>query len=154
MHIKNATVGDIPALVDLNFALFQEDGRQRDPYMNLNWPREEGQEHFGKLISGPGSLCLLADEGDQTVGYLAGYLRAADSLRPVKIAELESMYVLPAYRSQEVGRQLVDAFVAWARQQGAQRASVTAYAANDRAIAFYRRAGFTPLSLSLELGIV
>ena len=52
-----------------------------------------------------------------------------------------------------VGAALVAEFFEWARARGAQRAAVTAYAANDRAIAFYARNGFQPRSLHLEVGL-
>ena len=153
VQIRKATADDISAIVELNFALFQEDAGQRDPYMNLNWPKEEGRAHFFKLISRGDSLCLLATSGNEAIGYLAGYLWDGGSLRPMKMAELERMYVRRPYRSRGVGRLLADEFVRWARQNDVQRISVTAYATNTRALAFYRALGFEPKCLSLEKGI-
>ncbi len=49
-----------------------------------------------------------------------------------------------------VGERLVGEFLAWARERGAERASVTAYADNGCAIRFYERYGFRPRSVSLE----
>ena len=60
VQIRKAISDDIASIVELNFALFQEDAGQRDPYMNLNWPKEEGHEHFSKLVSGDDSVCLLS----------------------------------------------------------------------------------------------
>jgi ribosomal protein S18 acetylase RimI-like enzyme len=153
VQIRNATPDDIASIVELNFALFQEDAGQRDPYMNLNWPKEEGHEHFSKLMSGVDSVCLLATTGEAAIGYLVGYLSHGGHLRPITIAELESMYVRPNWRKRGVGRHLADVFLKWAKENGAQRASVTAYAANARAIEFYRELGFEPKSLTLEMGI-
>ena len=153
MQIRQATSDGIASIVELNLALFQEDAGQRDPYMNLNWPKEEGHQHFSKLVSGDDSLCFLATTGEAVIGYLAGYLWDGGNLRPIKMAELESMYVHPDWRSRGVGRQLADEFLRWAKQKGAQRASVTAYAANTRASGFYRELGFEPKSLSLEMSI-
>lgn len=153
VQIRKATLDDIISIVELNFALFQEDAGQRDPFMNLNWPKEEGQEHFAKLVSGNDSVCLLATTREEVIGYLVGYLWDGGRLRPMKMVELESMYVRPNYRSQGIGRQLVNDFLRWSKQKGAQRVSVTAYAANARAIEFYRGLGFEPKSLSLEMGI-
>ncbi len=153
VQIRKATSNDIPSIVELNLALFQEDAGPRDPCMNLNWPKEEGYAHFSKLISCGDSVCLLATSGNETIGYLAGYLWNGGSLRPLKMAELESMYVRQPCRSQGVGQQLVDEFVQWARQRDVQRISVTAYAANICAIAFYQGLGFGPKCLSLEKGI-
>ena len=41
VQIRKAISDDIASIVELNFALFQEDAGQRDPYMNLNWPKED-----------------------------------------------------------------------------------------------------------------
>ena len=153
VQIRKATSDDIASIVELNFALFQEDAGQRDPFMNLNWPKEEGQAHFSKLVSGSDSVCLLAEAGDEVIGYLAGYLWDSGSLQPLKMVELESMYVRPHCRGQGIGRRLVNEFLKWSEQKGAQRVSVTAYAANARAIDFYRGLGFEPKCLSLEMRI-
>jgi len=151
-QIRNATLDDIASIVNLNYALFQEDAGQRDPHMNLNWPIEEGHGHFSKLVLDGDSLCLLATTGEAVIGYLVGYLLHGGNLRPIKLAELESMFVIQNWRSRGVGRRLADEFLKWAEQKGAQRASVTAYAANTRAIEFYQELGFDPKSLTLEMG--
>ncbi len=153
IQIRKATVDDIASLVELNLGLFQEDAGQRDPYMNLNWPNEGGHEHFSKLVSGDDSICLLATTEGAVIGYLAGYLWDGGTLRPLKMAELESMYIRQNWRSRGGGRQLAGEFLKWAKQKGAQRAAVTAYVANTRAIEFYKELGFEPRSLSLELGV-
>jgi ribosomal protein S18 acetylase RimI-like enzyme len=144
---------DVPILVDLNHALFQEDAGQRDPCLNLNWAREEGHEYFTKHMRSEKSLGLLAETEGKGVGYLVGYVRSRSSLHPVRMAELESMYVSKAYRSRGVGQQLVSQFLEWAGAQGIERVSVTAYVANEGAVAFYKRIGFRPKSLTLELGL-
>ena len=153
MNIRKAKEKDIGEIVELNYALFQEDAGQRDPFMNLNWPREEGDEHFSRLVSGDHSVCLLAEIDGKIVGYLAGYTMDATSLRPVNLAELESMFVRQEFRGQGVGTALANEFMKWSKQKGAQRVSVTAYAANEKAVEFYKGLGFEPRNLSLELGI-
>ncbi len=135
VRVRRAGEGDVPEVVGLSAALFREDAGQRDPSMNLDWPAEEGRGYFAGL---------------EAVGYLAGRLRDADTLRPVGVAELESMYVREGSRDSGVGARLVEEFLGWARERGAERASVTAYAANERAIRFYERLGFAARSLSLE----
>lgn len=151
--IRQAGKDDVDAIVELNYALFQEDAGQRDPFMNLNWPREEGEKHFSRLVSDGDSLCLLAEYDGEVVGYLVGYMREKSSLRPVQIAELESMYVKKMFRGRGVGTELADRFLKWAKAKKAERVSVTAYAANKGAIAFYERLGFEARNLSLEMGI-
>ncbi len=151
--IRRAGVADVPLLVALSDGLFQEDAGQRDPFMNLAWPRQEGNGYFSQRVRDERCLPLLALVQGEAVGYLLGYLKPPSTLRPVRVAELESMYVKPGRRSQGIGQRLVDRFLSWARGQGAKRVSVTAYAANERALAFYRRNGFVPKSVTLERGL-
>lgn len=150
IRIRPADEGDLDVIVALNHALFQEDAGQRDPFMNLDWARQEGRAHFARHLASATSCCLVADRRGDVVGYLVGYARSATSLTTVPVAELESMFVLDNARCHGVGKHLVDAFLAWCRGRGTQRASVTAYAANDGAIRFYQRAGFAAKQLTLD----
>ena len=153
LEIRQAGKDDVAQIVELNFGLFQEDAGQRDPFMNLNWPKKEGEDHFSNLVSGANSICLLVECDGEAVGYLVGYVRKKTSLRPVEIAELESMYVKKEFRRRGVGGRLAKEFLEWCKARGVQRVSVTAYAANEAAIAFYERLGFEPKRLSLEVGL-
>lgn len=151
--VRRAGADDVADIVELSSALFREDAGQRDPFVNLNWPEEEGWEYFADLVTGDRSLCLLAEFAGEAVGYLAGRVGKRTALRPVKVAELESMYVWEGHRGRGVGARLVDEFLRWAESRGAERVSVVAYAANERAVHFYQRSGFRPKSVSLERAI-
>ena len=150
LRLRRAETEDVMDIVGLSSALFREDAGRRDPCTNLDWPREEGREYFAGLVACTDSLCLLAEVGGKVVGYLAGRVEEETTLRPWRVAELESMYVRGEYRSRGVGARLVDGFLGWAELQGAERASVTAYVANGPASRFYQRAGFRPRRVSLE----
>jgi ribosomal protein S18 acetylase RimI-like enzyme len=151
--VRRAGAGDVADIVELSSAHFQEDAGRRDPFVSLGWPEEEGRGYFAGLVSGDEGLCMLAEFAGRTVGYLAGRVGEGTTMRPVKVAELESMYVRDGFRDRGVGARLVDEFLGWARSRGAERASVVAYAANERAIRFYQRAGFRPRSVTLERAI-
>lgn len=152
-------LADVARIVALNHALFQEDAGQRDPTMNLNWALEEGERYFSGFLKREQSVVLLVEDseggggGETTavVGYLAGQMRHRFQMRPINIAELDSMYVCEPYRNLGLGTQLAEQFRVWAETQGAERIAVTAYAANSRALAFYQRLGFVPRDITLEL---
>ena len=148
--VRNATEADVEAIVTLNHGLFQEDAGQRDPFMDLDWPLAHGHEYFSTLVVRDEVCCLLAEKEGRAVGYLIGYLRKPSSLRPIKLAELESMFILAEYRGSGVGSELISRFRSWCQAHDVERLTVTAYAANQRAIAFYKRHGFVPKSLVLE----
>ena len=61
-------------------------------------------------------------------------------------AQVGRMAVLTAYRVRRLGRQILDALVADARQRGFARVALNA---QHHAIAFYEKAGFTPFGATL-----
>lgn len=65
-------------------------------------------------------------------------------------AELSELYVRSEYRRQGVGRALVAALEAQARQAGATSWSVLTGSDNTAALALYQAAGFEPFSVALQ----
>lgn len=153
MRIQPATAADVPLIVQLNDALFQEDAGQRDHTVNLDWAREHGRDHFQRLVAREGGLCLLAIVDDETVGYLAGYTRPKSDYKLVPTAELESMFIQAGFRGQGIGTALAQSFLGWAREKGAQEVQVTAYTANEKAVRFYQRLGFVARHITFALGL-
>jgi GNAT superfamily N-acetyltransferase len=92
----------------------------------------------------PAGLLLLARDGGQVIGHLAGKVSAPDPVRTAAVAVLESMRVAPDPRTAGVGSLLIWHFFAWARERVTRQASVTAYAGNHAAERFYERHGFAP----------
>ena len=145
--VSPVTEGDIDALVVSVAGLFAEDAGRHDPAMDLRWPEREGAAYYSRLLGARACLLLLARDDDQAAGHLVGRLSGPDSLRTQRLAVLESMRVAPGARRTGVGSLLVRHFFAWARDSGAQQASVTAYAANEAALRFYAWHGFSPQSV-------
>jgi putative acetyltransferase len=63
------------------------------------------------------------------------------------LAEIKRMYVDPALRGRRVGRKIVDALVAQARQLGAKRIVLETGPRQPDAIAMYAHAGFVEIPL-------
>jgi GNAT superfamily N-acetyltransferase len=148
--IRTATLADLDVVVALSVALFAEDAGQHDRYTDLGWPSCDGHEYFGGVLDGPWTRCFLAEVDRAVCGALVGRINRESRVRPVRVAELESIYVRPEQRDIGVGAALVAAFFEWARGRGAVLAGVTAYAANERGLAFYARNGFAARSVHLE----
>jgi ribosomal protein S18 acetylase RimI-like enzyme len=141
---------DLDAFVGSVAGLFREDGGTHDPAMDVSWPARDGAAYYGGLLADPDCLLAVARDGDRVVGHLVGKLLEPDDLRRQRFAVLESIRVDPAARGHGAGGQLVSLFLDWARGRGAEQASVTAFAANAAAQRFYRRHGFTPMSVTLR----
>jgi GNAT superfamily N-acetyltransferase len=143
-----ASAADVEQLFDLQIALFREDAGVHDRNTDLTWPEREGRNDFERLLPDEGSLVMAARDGASVVGFLVGYLApSSPTRRPVTYAVLRSLYVSPSHRGTDAARQLVDEFLAWARDRGCAEAHVDCYAANDHARRFYERQGFAPHSI-------
>jgi GNAT superfamily N-acetyltransferase len=140
---------DLAALVESVSGLFHDDAGQHDPCMDLSWPAREGLASYGKQVDDPAVLLLLAREGERVVGHLVGKVRGPSSIRRCRFAILESIRVVPDARGRGVGTRLVERFFGWARDNSAEQALVTAYAANQAAQRFYARYGFVPFEATM-----
>jgi GNAT superfamily N-acetyltransferase len=144
---------DIGALLTSVGALFDEDAGQHDSSVDRNWPAREGLAYYSGLVDDRACLLVLACDGDNVIGHLVGKLGEPNSIRTDRVAVLESMRVAPGSRRAGTGSRLVQHFLAWARQNGAQQASVTAYAANETAQRLYERHGFVPKSVTSRVAL-
>lgn len=154
IRVSTATTDDLPEIVASAGALFATDaGVHNAAATNLRWASESGIAYYTSLLANRDNLVLLAHDGNEVVGHLVGRLRSPTDVHPIRVAELESVHVYSAHRSRGIGEQLVTAFLAWADERGAQRAMVTAYAANDGARRFYDRHGFAVRTVTLDLDL-
>ena len=148
--VDTATHDDIDALLASVAALFDEDAGRHDSLRDPDWPAREGATYYSALVNDKACLVTLARDGGYVAGHLVGKLSGPGPMLTGRIAVLESMRVAPGSRRAGVGSLLVRHFLTWARDRGAQQASVTAYAANDAAQRLYARHGFEPGSVTLR----
>jgi GNAT superfamily N-acetyltransferase len=149
MDIRPATTADLDGVVASSAALFAEDAGTRDQLRNANWPATYGAQWCTDLLADPQALVLVALLDGEVVGHLVGTFAEPSDMWTVSRAELMSMYVRENLRGQGVGGKLVDAFAEWAKERGAARLQVSAYAANEGALRLYQSRGFAPLSITL-----
>jgi len=147
--VRRAALADLPLIEADVAALFAEDSGTREPTIDQTWPALHARAWLESQLGDDRNLLLVAAAPDHA-GYLAGALRPADAMRTIPVAVLVSMYVRPALRSAGAGGALLAAFRDWAQAEGAERLSVTAYAANTAALRFYEREGFRPHETRLE----
>lgn len=149
--IRRATAMDIPEIVALADALTREDAGQRDRFANIAWVETEGAARYGSAIDDPTAACFMAHLAGEPIGFISGRLEEAGTFSLARGATIGSLFVHPARRGEGIGERLVAAFLDWAREQGAARVSVSAYASNAGALRFYERVGFAPASVTLQI---
>lgn len=147
--VRYGTIDDVKILQDLNDEIFVDNAKY-DSDLRLDWAQsEEGRKYFTNLVNNKEALCLIAEDGDKKVGYLAASPKEID-YRKSKYFEVENMGVSPEYRSQGIGKLLLQKCFDYAKQNGFQKAFVISYANNIKAVEFYKRNGFEPIDISLE----
>lgn len=150
-RIEVARHDDMSEVIASADALVATDAGRYDPTAtDLSWATRTGSTYAASLLASDDNLVLIARDGQAVIGHLVARLHGPGTVHPIRVAELESIHVYPEHRGRGIGEQLVNAFLVWAADKGAQRASVTAYASNEGAQRFYARHGFTPKSIILD----
>lgn len=146
--VESAGLDDIEQIVELQCALFREDAAAHDPFVDLQWPKNESGADLTRMHDNPDCLLLVAKHGGNPVAYLAGHITEAPPTRmQATYATLRSLYVRPDHRRSGLAGQLTEHFISWARGRGCAQALVDCYAANEPARRLYERHGFAAQSV-------
>lgn len=152
MIIRPAKIEDIKTLQNLNDEVFI-DNKKYDTDLKLDWAQSEaGKKYFISAITSPNAVCLIAEEGNSAIGYIAAGLKEVE-YRLSKYIEVENMGVLPEYRSKGIGSKLMSACLKIAKEKGYQRVYVNVYAKNEKAVKFYENEGFEKIDICLDKDI-
>jgi ribosomal-protein-alanine N-acetyltransferase len=122
--IRRAVPADVDALFELEKGLFLNDA----------WSRELFLDELGH----PFSHYLVAEEGDEIVGY-AG-LRAAPA--DADQGDIQTLAVVPQHRGQGLGRKLLSLLIGEAESRGVKALFLEVRADNPVATALYQSVGF------------
>jgi ribosomal protein S18 acetylase RimI-like enzyme len=152
MEIRESKENDWETIQTLNNEVFIHD-EEFDEDLDLNWPFSEvGISYYKDSVEDKDGKCFIAEIENKPVGYLI--IGSKDfGYRKGKYLELENMGVLPKYRSMGIGHSLVEYAKQYAKSVNATKIYVSAYWDNESAIKFYKREGFEPIDMGLELEI-
>jgi ribosomal protein S18 acetylase RimI-like enzyme len=158
--ISRGSAADIPALEPLWVAVHHrhaESMPELAPYVSDAETWAERRVLYETLLGRPDTVLLLARLDGALVGYaLSHVLDVADTWIPdtwrtgARIAELESLSVLPEHRGAGIGTALFDAVEAEWAAQGVADAIIGVVAGNAGAVRLYERRGFRPTWLYMS----
>ncbi|MDY0055585.1 MAG: GNAT family N-acetyltransferase [Methyloversatilis sp.] len=135
MQIDTATPADIPALCGLLSALFAQEAEFT--------PDTAAQARGLAMIVGDprvGSVLVARREGE--IAGMVNLLFTVSTALGERVVLLEDMVVAPAARGGGVGSALLQAAIAFAREQGCPRITLLTDRVNADAQRFYARHGF------------
>lgn len=118
-------------------------------------PEDAPKKYWFDKAFEPDNLLLFAEDGDKLVGILKAHVQMeGDSPHTVmlkrKTLHVADMVVEQSARGQGVGRKLFEAALKWGKEQGAVDSTLSVYAFNKGAIAFYESLGYKPLSQEMR----
>ena len=116
------------------------------------WEEERATVALQEAIESHDSAVLVAEDDGQLVGFLTAYL----DLHSVRFGHrvwVEDFAVHPDRRSEGIGKALLDAARAWARERGATHLELDSAEARKDAHRFYEREGaqYRSYSFGFEL---
>jgi N-acetylglutamate synthase-like GNAT family acetyltransferase len=133
-NMRQATPGDAPALADL--------------VTQLGYPSraEQVAARLTTLLTAEQGL-LVAEIGEVVVGVV--HVHLMNALQLDNAAEIGALAVDSEWRSQGIGRALLQAAEKWATQRGCSTLYVRSNIVRQRAHKFYRQNGFHQVKTSL-----
>lgn len=143
VHVRVATIDDLPAVVELRLALLRE--HSHNPLYRRLRPDAAARARrlFGAQLRAPDEVIFLATRGDAVVGILRCVQTAGlPLLFPVLHGYISSVYVIPAARRRGVLRALLAAALAWCEARGLMEVRLHNAADNEAANAAWEALGF------------
>lgn len=101
---------------------------------------------YEEWLTEPDAFVLVAEDGSRPVAYALVHMRGTEEtwVTGERVAELETLTVLPQYRSRGLGRALIDAVYVELRRLGVSEWAVGVIATNADALRFYERLDLHP----------
>jgi ribosomal protein S18 acetylase RimI-like enzyme len=135
---RRAARGDLAAIAELWRALIDHHAESLP-----RTTRDVTAHELDALLRDAACAAWIAERDRRAVGFCAVRVETA----PPGIGEsaralITELYVRPDARRRGVGRALVDAALAWARERGAARVEVRVAARNETGQSFWRSLGF------------
>ena len=151
--IRRAQNKDILKIGDLlsQVALVHHNGR---PDI-FNVGRKYSDEELKLLLKDESRPILVsADENDQVLGYCFCILQQhTDSsvLTDIKTLYIDDLCVDESMRGQHIGKELLEAALALAKEHGCYNLTLNVWTCNRSALRFYEKCGLTPQKIGMEL---
>lgn len=97
-----------------------------------------------KSQSGKLHVELVKDDSGRVIGYCISSIDAQG------VGEIDSLYLLPAWRGRALADCLLMRSLQWLEEQGVSRTRLSVAAGNERVFSFYAKHGFCPAKTILE----
>lgn len=106
---------------------------------------ERGRRNLSRMLDVSAwhrdAFCLVACDGD-IIGFVNGRIDVEDGLLPGQCGQIDSLYVLPAWRGKGISSALAVAAIEWLRERGAHTIRYLSCVDAEADHEFWRSLGF------------
>ena len=149
--IRRAKQRDIETIQEFGSKLLNYERNNFDSSLDSDWAfSDEAKIKYLDAIQN--KYVSIAEADGRPIGFLIGSIiepKTSDA-RQIKQAYLQNLYVDEDFRKTGIGKDLVENFKEYCRNEGVKRLNVSVLAANEVAVNFYNIVGFKPRSLNLS----
>jgi GNAT superfamily N-acetyltransferase len=111
-------------------------------------------EYVTRLLDDPDARVLVALEGDAVLGYAVGKIdQLTPGFRQRRYGFISDVAITAAARRAGLGARFDDALRAWFHGAGVRRVQLRAATDNEVAMAFWRKRGYRPVTVTLALDL-
>ena len=140
LTIEQASSADIPAMVGLLAALFSIE-------QDFKPDTERQIRGLAGVLASPNACIMLARSAQGEAIAMCSAQLVFSTAEGAHSAWIEDMVVHEAWRGRGIGRQVLQAVLAWASEHGATRAQLLADLDNQPALDYYQHLGWQETQL-------
>jgi ribosomal protein S18 acetylase RimI-like enzyme len=145
VSISRAKTEDIKSISELVIRL-KKLNEEFDPLLKV---REDAlgraQEEYRECVENPECVVLVAKKGDKVVGVVKAKTRERVYYQPRIEGAIIDFYVMPEYRRQKLGEQMIAEVISQLKRKGAGIIVAEFPFQNKIASTFYQKLGFRPV---------
>ncbi|MCA9909674.1 MAG: GNAT family N-acetyltransferase [Anaerolineae bacterium] len=154
MNIRRATIDDAALVATLNLAVHEVHVQGRPDRFKPLAVTDEFVALVRERLADETTYVFIGEVDGAAAAYalVMHYRRPEDAFAyEVNFLHIDQMSVNPKYRGQGYGEQMMNYVRDFARSLGVHRISLSVWAFNERAIAFYERCGFKTYDRHMEV---
>ena len=151
--VRKARMKDLDGVLRLlrQIAALHEQGR---PDIFRKSAAKYDADEFGRIITNPDTPVFVAEADGTLAGYVFCQLQIRENhplMRDMRTLYIDDLCVDEACRGRHIGTALMDAAVAFAREQRCHNVDLNVWEFNEGARAFYERCGMHTMKRYMEI---
>ena len=143
MKIRAAKLEDIQQLMKLEMSLFNK-WDELDPIdkVNIDWfSSESHRKHLTSVLEDSKNKIFVLVDKQNIVGYVKAHLFCREPFLE-KVGYISDLFVENSYRSQGIGKKLVEEAIKWFKQKNLKWTTTSTHLLDSKAINFWKKRGY------------